>query len=251
MAPPTGPIVSWWCVCYSRTTADGGAPVTACRSTEKECHSLENAVAVGHKGMIARSLSHPCQELKAEHPGDVHGGRDVWQASKKAGSWLSLGGCQLPGEGELSQAESGPNPMGDEVIGGLRRGMPADEVIALLGEPRSRGKIWLEAATGSYVQDWSYTDQGLAIGMAANTRKGPQKVSMLTVKAPSTFKTIKDIGIGSPRKAVLAAYGNLRDPADPSGDLDEVFIAGSVYGGVMFTFAADKVTEIFVGAAAE
>ncbi|MBL8974757.1 MAG: hypothetical protein JNK56_29445, partial [Myxococcales bacterium] len=53
------------------------------------------------------------------------------------------------------------------------------------------------------------------------------------------------------RQAVLAAYGKLRDPEDPSGDDAEVFIAGSIYGGVFFTFEADKVREIFLGAGAE
>ena len=73
----------------------------------------------------------------------------------------------------------------------------------------------------------------------------------LTITAPSTLKTRKDIGIGSPRQAVLAAYGKLRDPEAPSGDDAEVFIAGSIYGGVFFTFEADKVREIFLGAGAE
>ena len=168
--PPSATLASWWCVCYARTTADGAAPTTACRASEQECRSLESAVAAGHKGMVARSLTHRCTELRAEHPGDVHGGREVWQASKKAGSWLSLGGCQLPGEGELSQAASGPNPMGDEVIGGLRHGQPAEEVVKLFGEPSGRGRTAMEEATGDYIQTWTYKDAGLAIDMAASTR---------------------------------------------------------------------------------
>ncbi|MBK8266492.1 MAG: hypothetical protein IPK80_34845 [Nannocystis sp.] len=248
---PTGPIVPWFCVCYSRITAEGGAPLTACRSTLDECHGLEKAVAAGKKGMVARSLTHRCTELRAAHPGDVHGGREVWQPSKKPGSWLSLSACHLPGEGELVQAGTGPNPMGDEVIGGLRIGLPAAEVIKLLGEPGKRGRIEEEGATGEWVQSWDYKDQGVSISMSADTRKGPQTLHSLRIAAPSAFKTSKDIGIGSTRKAVLAAYGKLRDPEDPSGDAAEIFIAGSIYGGVFFTFKADKVLEIFVGAGAE
>lgn len=248
---PSEPIVSWWCVCYSRTTAVGGEPLTACRATEAACHSLEKAVAAGHRGMVARSLTHPCEELKAAHPGDVYGGRAAWQASKKAGSWRSPGTCQLPGEGELVQAESGPNVMGQEALGDLHYGMPASVAIKLVGQPSSRGSIEMEEATGSYVQSWTYKDQGLDLVMAAGTRKGSQTIYMITVAAPSTLKTHKGIGIGSSRKDVLAAYGTLRDPEDPSGDQADVFIAGSIYGGVFFTMVADKVSEIFIGAGAE
>ena len=155
------------------------------------------------------------------------------------------------GSGGASGGASGPNPMGDEVIGGLRHGQPAEEVVKLFGEPSGRGRTAMEEATGDYIQTWTYKDAGLAIDMAASTRKGPQRVSRLTITAPSTLKTRKDIGIGSPRQAVLAAYGKLRDPEDPSGDDAEVFIAGSIYGGVFFTFEADKVREIFLGAGAE
>lgn len=225
--------------------------MTACRATERECRRLEQAVAAGHSGIVARSLTHVCQELQASHPGDVYGGRAAWQASKKAGGWLSAGACQLPGEGELVQAEGGPNPMGDEVIGGLRLGMPAEEVLALVGEPAKRGRVELEGATGTYIQEWSYKPQGLRLSMGAETRKGAQRLHTLTIKAPSALATRLGIGIGSTRKAVLAAYGKMGDPADPAGATDEVFVAGTVYGGVFFTFAADKVTEIFVGAGAE
>jgi hypothetical protein len=225
--------------------------LTACRDTEQACRGLEQAVAAGRPGMVARSLTHTCLELKAAHPGDVHGGRGVWQASKKAGGWLSVGACRLPGEGELVQAEAGPNPMGDEEIGGLRYGMSAEEVLKKVGEPGHRGRISLEGATGTYIQDWEYKDRGLFLTMGADKRKGPQKLYTLTIRAPSTLTTRLGVGIGSPRKAVLAAYGKLRDPGDPSGDAADLFIAGSVYGGVFFTLAGDKVTEIFVGAGAE
>lgn len=50
---------------------------------------------------------------------------------------------------------------------------------------------------------------------------------------------------------MLARYGKFSDPDDPSGDAEEVFIAGSVYGGIFFTMKADKVVEIFMGAGAE
>ncbi|MBA3545790.1 MAG: hypothetical protein H0T76_04835 [Nannocystis sp.] len=243
--------MSAWCICYARITAESSERMTACRASAQACRRLEQAVAAGRSGMVARSLTHVCQELQASHPGDVYGGRAAWKASKKEGGWLSTGACQLPGEGEPVQAEGGPNPMGDEVIGGLRHGMPAEEVLALLGEPAKRGRVILEMATGTYIQEWLYKDKGVRLSMGADTRKGPQRIHTLRIKAPSELTTRFGVGVGSPRKAVLAAYGKLRDPFEPSGDAADEFIAGSVYGGVFFTFVADKVTEIFVGAGAE
>ena len=250
-AAPGEPVVRWWCVCYSRTAAVEAEPLTACRATEAECHSLERAVAAGHRGMVARSLTHPCSELVAAHPGDIHGGRGVWASSRKPGSWLSLGVCRLPGEGELIQAEGGPDPMREERFGELAINMPAAAVLERLGEPKRKDRIELSEATGDHVQTWFYPDQGLALGMYSDGRKGAQSIGAITVKAPSTLTSRLGVGIGSPRKAVLDAYGKMRDPMFPSGDKEDVFLAGSIYGGIFFTFKKDKVSEIFVGAGAE
>ena len=70
-----------------------------------------------------------------------------------------------------------------------------------------------------------------------------------TVPAPSTLKTLRGIGIGSAEKDVTSAYGELRD--DEMSVAGESFVAGSVYGGVIFDFRDGKVSRIFLGAAAE
>ena len=46
-----------------------------------------------------------------------------------------------------------------------------------------------------------------------------------------------------------AAYADAIDPE--SGAEDESIVAGSVYGGVIFSMRDGKVEEIFIGAAAE
>ena len=249
-AVPEGPVVRWWCICYSRKVETGSEPMTACRDREPACHGLEGAVAAGRSGMVARSLTHKCEVVTGAHPGDVYGGREAWQASKKAGGWLSVGVCRLPGEGEPVQAEDGPNPMGDERIGGLRYRMPAAELLGLLGEPSKRDRISFEGATGEYYHHWFYPEQGLKVAMSSSTRKGAQSIYRFWVRAPSSFTTRFGVGIGSSRKDVLKFYGKLRDLEWLDGD-DNSFVAGSVYGGVFFTFTADKVSEIFVGASAE
>jgi hypothetical protein len=244
---------SWWCICYSRVAKVEAEKVTACRKTEAECHGLERAVAAGKSGMVARSLSRPCIELTAAHPGDVHGGRQAWSPSKKPGSWMSLGFCRLPGEGELVQNDDGFKVMLDEKIGEVTVSSTTDEVVQLLGEPKKKGRIQMSEASGDDLQTWSYPAHGLSIEMAIDDRKtGKGSVAAISMKAPATLKTRLGIGIGSTRKEVLDAYGKLRDPEFPSGTDEEVFLAGSIYGGVFFTFnKKDKVSEIFVGAGAE
>ena len=46
------------------------------------------------------------------------------------------------------------------------------------------------------------------------------------------------------------AYGDVRAPEDDARDAD-VFIAGSIHGGLHFEFENDAVIEIFLGASAE
>lgn len=49
---------------------------------------------------------------------------------------------------------------------------------------------------------------------------------------------------------MLRHYGTLRAPDFPV-DEEGHFIAGSIYGGLMFDFEGGKVRSIFLGAAAE
>ncbi|HRI10483.1 MAG TPA: hypothetical protein PKW35_21835, partial [Nannocystaceae bacterium] len=248
-----GPLVDWWCLCYYKVGADDPEPLTACRSSQAECAKLEKAVMAGKSGIIYASVTHPCQESKAAHPGDVHGGRDVWQPSKKAGSWLSAGACRLPGPGKEVDLSARPAEaeglLSAERFGDLRYGLPAADVTAKLGEPASRGKNQLWEADGAYHQDWSYPAIGVTLDMASDSRSGPKKVASITLRAPATLATSKGVTVGSPRALVLDRYGKLRDPESPAED--DTFVAGSIFGGVIFAFEGGKVSQIFLGAGAE
>jgi hypothetical protein len=136
-----------------------------------------------------------------------------------------------------------------ETLGKLRLGMPATAVIAACGKPESKGEQELWGATGEYVQEWRYPKQGLKIQLASGNAKGPFRVFTITIEAPSTFKTARGIGIGSPEADVTKAYANEKD-ADSTKPGDS-FVAGSIYGGVIFGIEDGKVVEIFLGAAAE
>jgi hypothetical protein len=252
-APPPGS-TAWWCTCYARAIEGGSEPVTACRASKPECLALERTVADGTRGIVARSVTHPCREILTPHPGDAFAGRDAWKPSKKPGAWLSTGACHLPGPADPEAAE--PPSAADEkiletaTIGPLKWGMPAEKVAELVGEPGKKGSVQFEEATADYVQFWNYRDQGLTVMMTADSRKGKQRVGSITIVAPSTLKTDTGLGIGARRADVLKHHGKQRavdsDPDDP-----EVFVAGSIYGGLFFMFKGDTVKQIYLGAGAE
>lgn len=262
---PSDAGVTWWCACYYRRIAGGAEPMTGCRASEAECRALQDRVGLGKGGIMQGTLTHPCQAVAGEHPGDAHGGREVWQPSKRAGSWISQGACRLPGPGVMidiearlareseAKEEEDPFPvLSSERIGELKMSMSAADVVKLHGEPARRDKIEESPVDGAYHQGWYYPQLGLSIGMSADTRKGAQSINSITIQKPATLTTAKGVTIGSPRADVLELYGPLRDRemAEVTDERTE-FIAGSIYGGMMFDFAGGKVTRIFLGAGAE
>jgi len=138
--------------------------------------------------------------------------------------------------------------MKKERIGGLAIGTPAAAVIKALGQPSKKSKIVHQEADDNYVQTWSFTAQGVEVGMTSGKPGGAQTIDSITVKGASTLKTARGIGIGSTLAELTKAYGAQKNAEDSNA---EAFVVGSVYGGVIFRLAGDKVSEIFLGAAAE
>jgi hypothetical protein len=249
----------WWCLCYEREGEAGPEPMTACRELESQCRKLESRIAKGSKTIIAGSLTHGCRPLTAEHPGDAAGGRDRWQPSRLAGAWASEGACQLITSAPELEPEPKPEAqpgdpfalMHGELIGELAIGSSTAEVRHRLGQPQTTGSIEESAATGAFEQPWTYAD-GLSLVMSSSTHSGPQTIAAMTIAAPSTLKTRRGIGIGSSRAEVERAYGDVQAPADEvDPDDPERFVAGSTYGGLVFSFHTGVVDEIFLGAGAE
>ncbi len=257
---PLEPGPSWWCACYSRSTATGGEPLTACRKEQAECRTLERSVAAGKRGIVQGSLTHPCQELTAAHPGDLYGGLDAWQPSKKPGAWLSLGRCHLPGtplyvepagdDGDDGADAQGPDVYALESIGGIKLNTPAAAVLELLGEPRTRDRIEMEEASGSYVQTWNYPDQGVHVTMSSDTRKGAQSVHFVRIVPPAKLLSARGLGLGAAYEKVVETYKDLRAPDDDGSD-PEFVTAGDLYGGLIFRFEGGEAVEVMLGAVAE
>lgn len=136
-----------------------------------------------------------------------------------------------------------------EALGKLKLEQKATEVIALIGKPDSKGKDVEWGATGDWVQEWKFKSQGLTLNMASESKGGAKSTLTITATAPSKLATARGIHVGSTAAEVMKAY---RDVEDKEGsEKGKTFIAGSVYGGVIFTFTSGKVSQIFIGAAAE
>lgn len=136
-----------------------------------------------------------------------------------------------------------------EGLGKITIGQKADQLTALLGKPESKGKDVLWEATGDWVQEWSFPAKGLKLNMASGKKGGSKEVLTITASSPCNLATKRGIRIGSTVAETARAYRDVQDK--DQSEKGKTFVAGSVYGGVIFTFKADKVSEIFVGAAAE
>ncbi len=136
-----------------------------------------------------------------------------------------------------------------EALGGIKIGQKAAEITAHAGEPDNKGKDTEWEAIGEWVQEWDFKTQGLTLNMASATQGGVKAVLSIAAEAPCKLATVRGIHIGSTMAEVARAYGDVHDKE--MSVPGETFVAGSVYGGVIFTFTDGKVSQIFIGAAAE
>ena len=136
-----------------------------------------------------------------------------------------------------------------EGFGDLKIGLSETEVVQILGEPESKGEQQFWGADGLYHQKWNYPQQGITLDMAAETEEGSAMISSIRVQAPSQLTTERGVGIGDSSAKVKQAYAAEEDEAAPISS--DFFVAGSVYGGLIFEFENNRVKEMFLGAVAE
>lgn len=137
----------------------------------------------------------------------------------------------------------------NEALGKIKLGRKAADLAALIGKPDSMGRDIEWEAIGERVQEWRFKSQGLTLNMASKSKGGAKTVLSITAEAPSKLATARGIHIGSTIAEVTKAYGKVHDKE--GSEPGKTFVAGSVYGGVIFTFTGGKVSRIFIGAAAE
>lgn len=136
-----------------------------------------------------------------------------------------------------------------EGLGKLALDKEAVVVLELLGEPESKGADVLMAATGEWVQEWAFPSQGLTLMMGSTEKGGKKTVWSITADEKCELATERGVRIGSSEAEVKTAYGKFYN-AEESRE-GETFVAGSVYGGVIFEFEKGKLAGTFIGAAAE
>jgi hypothetical protein len=99
------------------------------------------------------------------------------------------------------------------------------------------------------VQEWHFPKQGLTLAMSSEKKGGAKTILSITAEVPCELVTSRGIKIGSTWATLAKAYRDVQNKEE--GEAGKLFVAGSVYGGVMFHLEAGKVTQIFIGAAAE
>lgn len=152
---------------------------------------------------------------------------------------LCLGSGSLRAEGMFE----------NDSLGKLKLGQSSEAITKALGKPQSKGKDVEWEAIGEWVQEWHFPKHGLTLAMSSAKKGGPKTVLSITAEAPCEFATSRGIQIGSPEAAVAKAYRDVQNKED--GEAGKLFVAGSIYGGVMFHLEKGKVSQIFIGAAAE
>jgi hypothetical protein len=148
----------------------------------------------------------------------------------------------------------GAELLAEDHLGGIKIGLGEKQLAAILGKSAvKKGKPALEGATGEFVQTWTCAEKGLSIQISSGEKTtGPKRVVGFTAKAKCPLATAKGIKIGSTKEEVLKAYGAFEDKESKDFIKPGTFVAGSIYGGIIFSFGKDgKVREIFFGAAAE
>ena len=146
-------------------------------------------------------------------------------------------------------SDAGFKLMRSESLDGLTLDMKSASLTKLLGKPEKTGKEENWEAIGEWVQRWSWPKLGITAQMSSKEKGGAKTLLAVTLTAPSERATRKGIRIGSTEAEVTKAYGALRDKE--TSEAGKTFVAGSPYGGLTFTFSKGKVSEIFLGAAAE
>lgn len=147
------------------------------------------------------------------------------------------------------EADTSFSLMKFESLGKIILGISGDSVLAYFQEPDIRGPIHLLPAIGSYVQEWDYQNLGITLEMASDDSLGLKRVLSVSATTPCSLSTKKGIKIGSDISSVEKAYENFKNKENSKENTS--FVAGSIYGGLVFSIENGKVSKIFIGASAE
>lgn len=158
---------------------------------------------------------------------------------------LFLVGCTVT----VSFAQDDLALLKSEQIGGLRIDLSETEVVKIVPCSLKRSPETLWGADGLYHQKWVSAACGITLDMVSEKKGGRKTIASIKAVAPSTLRTGKGIGIGSSEQDVMKAYQNTINMDDSVPG--KTVVAGSIYGGLIFSLKNGGVTSLFLGAAAE
>lgn len=135
-----------------------------------------------------------------------------------------------------------------ESLGILKLGERINNISKILGKPDQKTKTVMWEGDGLKHQTWQYTNRGIVLDVVVEKNPKMSWINMITIHEPCSFKTQKNIGIGSTRSEIENQYAGLINDEE-SGE--EQIILGSIYGGIIFSLEEDRVKSIFFGSSAE
>lgn len=139
--------------------------------------------------------------------------------------------------------------LNSEQIGPLKIGLAEAQVKEKMGGKAHLGPVEKWDADGLYHQKWTFESLGVEIGMVSETPRSQKNIESISISSPCDFATKRGIRIGSAESDVQRAY---KDDMDKDASKPgETLVAGSLYGGLIFTIKNGKVSRIFLGASAE
>jgi hypothetical protein len=149
----------------------------------------------------------------------------------------------------LNNIDSIQNVYINEVIDGwLSEGIDQNILIKKLGNNIDKGNDESWEATGTYIQEWNYASIGVFLNMESNNLDDIKRVYSIRLKKPCTYKTSKGILIGSDKNDILQEYKNSINYEESD---DKYIVVGYYIDCIIFTIENNKVSEIFIGPAAE
>jgi hypothetical protein len=136
-----------------------------------------------------------------------------------------------------------------ERLGEFKIGNSAARILETLGNPQTRSRNVFSEADALYRQSWYYPKQGITFQMVTENENDKPKIASIKLTRPSKLETDRGIKIGDSYDRVVGVYGQYKDQENSVPF--ERLVAGSIYGGLIFSFQDGRVLEIFLGAAAE
>jgi hypothetical protein len=137
--------------------------------------------------------------------------------------------------------------METESVGAIKFGLTTKQIIELIGKPDKIEKPFYSEVDGETYQHYYYKSKGIFLSFVIKS-DSIKEVRLIEINAPSSLKTSKNIGIGSGESEVMSAYKEYINKE--FSDSSEI-VAGSPYGGIVFSIQNQKVKSIYIGPIAD